>query len=206
MADYFLGALKELERRSRDNILVFSTVLSERLDDLIASMIRHPISDNDYLKVMELYYQKFQKMEKKDAMMYCLLRIQQISNYKENVRLQKKVRFIEFSGNYDDFTLEFLNKKRPYYKNMQTEFKKRALVISLLASIIFLIVSVLVFQVKFLIGWFLSLLIYIGFYFWISKRGYFHFFESRMRDLNGEVDSLLIDFDKGIFGEETVKR
>lgn len=206
MADYFLGALKELERRSRDNILVFSTVLSERLDDLIASMIRHPISDNDYLKVMELYYQKFQKMEKKDAMMYCLLRIQQISNYKENVRLQKKVRFIEFSGNYDDFTLEFLNKKRPYYKNMQTEFKKRALVISLLSSIIFLIVSVLVFQVKFLIGWLLSLFIYVVLYFWVSKRGYFHFFELRMRDLNGEVDPLLIDFDKGIFGEETVKR
>ena len=32
MADHYLGALKEIERRAQNNILVFSDVLSERLD------------------------------------------------------------------------------------------------------------------------------------------------------------------------------
>ena len=58
MADHFLGALKEIERRAQNNILVFSDVLSERLDIIAQSMISKPISDNDYLKLAELYYKK----------------------------------------------------------------------------------------------------------------------------------------------------
>ena len=52
MADYFLGALKALERRSKDNVLIFSDVLTERLDALVESMIYQKISDNDYLKTL----------------------------------------------------------------------------------------------------------------------------------------------------------
>lgn len=206
MADHFLGALKELERRTHDNVLIFSTVLSERLDDLTASMINNPLSDNDYMKLMELYYQKFQKMEKRNAMMYCLLRIQQIASFKENVKLQKRVKLIEFSEDYDEFTSEFLFKKRPYYKNMQIDFKKRALLISFLCAVFFLIVGVLVVQVKFLIGWILSLIIYVGSYFWFSKRGFFYFFDSRLQDLKAEVDPLLIDLNEAIFFENSSKK
>ena len=61
MADHFLGALKEIERRAQNNILVFSDVLSERLDVIAQSMISKPLSDNDYLKLAELYYKKFSK-------------------------------------------------------------------------------------------------------------------------------------------------
>ena len=45
MADHFLGALKEIERRAQNNILVFSDVLSERLDVIAQSMISKPLSD-----------------------------------------------------------------------------------------------------------------------------------------------------------------
>ena len=79
MADHFLGALKEIERRSRDNTLIFSDVLSERLDGIAESMISTKLSDNDYMKLLELYYQKYHKQEKKKAMMYCILRIQQMA-------------------------------------------------------------------------------------------------------------------------------
>ena len=68
MADHFLGALKEIERRSRDNTLIFSDVLSERLDGIAESMISTKLSDNDYMKLLELYYQKYHKQEKKKAM------------------------------------------------------------------------------------------------------------------------------------------
>ena len=61
MADHFLGALKEIERRAQNNILIFSDVLSERLDVIAKNMVLKPVSDNDYLKLLELYYKKFSK-------------------------------------------------------------------------------------------------------------------------------------------------
>ena len=64
MADHFLGALKEIERRAQNNILVFSDVLSERLDVIAQSMISKPLSDNDYLKLAELYYKKLFERKK----------------------------------------------------------------------------------------------------------------------------------------------
>ena len=90
MADHFLGALKEIERRSRDNTLIFSDVLSERLDGIAESMISTKLSDNDYMKLLELYYQKYHKQEKKKAMMYCILRIQQMDRMQENEKIQQE--------------------------------------------------------------------------------------------------------------------
>ena len=48
MADHFLGALKEIERRAQNNILVFSDVLTERLEVIAQNMVGKSISDNDY--------------------------------------------------------------------------------------------------------------------------------------------------------------
>ena len=126
MADHFLGALKEIERRSRDNTLIFSDVLSERLDGIAESMISTKLSDNDYMKLLELYYQKYHKQEKKKAMMYCILRIQQMAECKKMKKFNKNIKNIEFSDSFDEYTLAFLNKKRPYYKNMALDFKKKA--------------------------------------------------------------------------------
>ena len=78
MADHFLGALKEIERRAQNNILIFSDVLSERLDVIAKNMVLKPVSDNDYLKLLELYYKKFSKEENKQGMLFWLLRMQQI--------------------------------------------------------------------------------------------------------------------------------
>ena len=39
MADHFLGALKEIERRAQNNILVFSDVLTERLEVIAQNMV-----------------------------------------------------------------------------------------------------------------------------------------------------------------------
>ena len=61
MADHYLGALKEIERRAQNNILVFSDVLSERLDVVAENMVANPMSDNDFLKLYEMYYTRFSK-------------------------------------------------------------------------------------------------------------------------------------------------
>ena len=47
MADIFLQSIKEIERRSKDNVLIFSDVLTERLTELAQAMIDARMSDND---------------------------------------------------------------------------------------------------------------------------------------------------------------
>lgn len=199
MADHYLGALKELERRTHDNKLIFSTILSERLDDITQAMIQEPISDNDYMKVMELYYQKYFKMEKKKAMMYCLLRIQQINEYKKKPRLQKQVHLIEFSSEYDSYTLEFLNKKRDYHKRLLVNYKKRALLLSFLFMVFLLTLIVLVFKFPFLFGWIVSILVYVISYFFIIQKGFPAFYEAHLDSLKEELDVLNLSLDEGIF-------
>ena len=108
MADHFLGALKEIERRAQNNILVFSDVLSERLDVIAQSMISKQLSDNDYLKLAELYYKKFSKEKNKQGMLFCLLRMQQIVFLKEHTDKQTDDIKLEFS-HYKSF---FIKKKK----------------------------------------------------------------------------------------------
>ena len=61
MADHFLGALKEIERRAQNNILIFSDVLSERLDVIAKNMVLKPVSDNDYLNCLNCIIKSFLK-------------------------------------------------------------------------------------------------------------------------------------------------
>lgn len=111
MADHFLGALKEIERRAQNNILVFSDVLSERLDVIAQSMISKPLSDNDYLKLAELYYKKFSKEKNKQGMLFCLLRMQQIVFLKEHTDKQTDDIKLEFSEEIDAITKAFYQEK-----------------------------------------------------------------------------------------------
>ena len=117
MADHFLGALKEIERRAQNNILIFSDVLSERLDVIAKNMVLKPVSDNDYLKLLELYYKKFSKEENKQGMLFCLLRMQQIVYLKGHRKKQNEIINLEYSEGYDSVTEAFLTRKRDYYKN-----------------------------------------------------------------------------------------
>ena len=90
MADHFLGALKEIERRAQNNILVFSDVLSERLDVIAQSMISKQLSDNDYLSWLNCIIKKFSKEKNKQGMLFCLLRMQQIV-FLKSIRINKQM-------------------------------------------------------------------------------------------------------------------
>ena len=138
MADHFLGALKEIERRAQNNILVFSDVLSERLDVIAQSMISKPLSDNDYLKLAELYYKKFSKEKNKQGMLFCLLRMQQIVFLKEHTDKQTDDIKLEFSEEIDAITKAFLSRKRNYYQNSLRNIFQRFILLDTLAYVLLL--------------------------------------------------------------------
>ena len=161
MADHFLGALQALERRAQDNVLVFSDVLTERLDALAGSMLEQPISTNDYSKTLELYYQKYQRFENQEGMIFCVLRMQQLAMI---VKKKKKPSFQyqEISPKLDERIQLFLNKHKEMYQKLREDSLRIWILTSLAGAIGLMIVSVLLAHVPFMIGWLAALALWIG--------------------------------------------
>lgn len=201
MADYFLGALKQIERRAENNILIFSDVLSERLDVIATNMANHVMSDNDYLKLFEMYYKKFLKEENKAAMLFCLLRMQQVSVLKKDVTLQSEVSNMEFNESYDVLTDAFLRRKRPYYQNMLNQYFKRFILIDTLVYILLLNLFVLLFHVPFKVMMLILLLLWLGVIFYADKKGKYRLYQMRMEELSKHVDLILLRVDQTVFSK-----
>lgn len=199
MADHFLGALKEIERRAQNNILVFSDVLSERLDIIAQSMISKPISDNDYLKLAELYYKKFSKEENKQGMLFCLLRMQQILFLKEHTEAQTDAIKLEFSEEFDAVTRVFLSRKRNYYQNSLRNIFQRFILLDTLAYVLLLMLFVLLFHIPFKVAFILLVLAWIVALVYAKQKGVPYFYDSRIETLSQDVDSIFLQVDQSIF-------
>lgn len=199
MADHFLGALKEIERRAQNNILVFSDVLSERLDIIAQSMISKPLSDNDYLKLAELYYKKFSKEKNKQGMLFCLLRMQQIVFLKEHTDKQTDDIKLEFSEEIDAITKAFLSRKRNYYQNSLRNIFQRFILLDTLAYVLLLMLFVLLFHIPFKVAFILLVLAWIVVLVYAKQKGVPYFYDSRIQTLSQEVDSTFLQVDQGIF-------
>ena len=195
MADHFLGALKEIERRAQNNILVFSDVLSERLDVIAQSMISKPLSDNDYLKLAELYYKKFSKEKNKQGMLFCLLRMQQIVFLKEHTDKQTDDIKLEFSEEIDAITKAFLSRKRNYYQNSLRNIFQRFILLDTLAYVLLL----MLFHIPFKVAFILLVLAWIVVLVYAKQKGVPYFYGSRIQTLSLEVDSTFLQVDQGIF-------
>ena len=196
MADHFLGALKEIEQ---NNILVVSDVLSERLDVIAQSMISKPLSDNDYLKLAELYYKKFSKEKNKQGMLFCLLRMQQIVFLKEHTDKQTDDIKLEFSEEIDAITKAFLSRKRNYYQNSLRNIFQRFILLDTLAYVLLLMLFVLLFHIPFKVAFIILVLAWIVVLVYAKQKGVPYFYDSRIQTLSQEVDSTFLQVDQGIF-------
>ena len=188
MADHFLGALKEIERRAQNNILVFSDVLTERLEVIAQNMVGKSISDNDYLKLLELYYKKFSKDENKQAMLFCLLRMQEVVFYKEHKENQDDLSKMEFNEEYDSITKAFLSRKRDYYQITLKNIFQRFILLDTLAYIVFLLVFVLLIHISFRVSFVLLVILWALVLYFAKKKGVPYFYNSRIQTLLQDVD------------------
>ena len=195
MADHFLGALQALERRAKDNVLVFSDVLTERLDALVFSMLDHPLSTNDYLKTLKLYYQKYQRFENQEGMIFCVFRMQQLASM-----IQKKnkpaFQYQEISAMVDERIQQFLDKHKEMFQKMWEDSLRIWILASLAGAIGFMILSVLLVHLPFMIGWCLALALWVGLlvYGYTFKIG--QNLEKQVVSLYPKLDDLHVQLDK----------
>lgn len=198
MADHFLGALKQIERRSDHNKVGFSGVLQERLDELAQSMIFSPMSDNDYLKVLELYYQKYNFEKNVEAKTFCLLRMQMVDLAKKNEKYRYLFPALQFSQDHDSKTQEFLEKKRSILKYFYDHFMRRLVIVFTLVTIIMMFFFVLALSMPFVSGVIVSLAIgamvfVYGRYVWMKRS-----LDRYLKEIKGSVDATCARIDRWV--------
>lgn len=118
MSDRFLSTLKVVERQ-RSEEFTFDMTAFARLEQLTISMSDEMISDDDYLKLLELYYKKYADEVERSNMLYCLLRMQQLWQAKSHAFFQSRFKNVEFQSKSEECTVDFLKQKKPYLQQMK---------------------------------------------------------------------------------------
>lgn len=201
MADHYLGALKEIERRAQNNILVFSDVLSERLDVVAENMVANPMSDNDFLKLYEMYYTRFSKEKNTNGMLFCLMRMQQVIYFKEHKDKQNERIRLEFGEGYDSITKAFLSRKRNYYQIYLDLYFKFFIVADTAAYVVLLMLFVLLFHVPFKISFIVLMICWALVLVFAKKRGIYSYYEARIQELSQDLNRVLLKVDQGVFSK-----
>ena len=182
MADIFLQSIKEIERRSKDNVLIFSDVLTERLTELAQAMIDARMSDNDYIKLCEVYWLYYKK--------------------ENNVQGMFLFPSLTFSNQLDTDTRSFLLEKKYEYKIRYHQFKKKLAVIDMILMIILLYILILVFHISFFRGWFFTLWIGFGIYFIATFYIFDRILESSIESLRKNIHPIHAKVDISIQKEQ----
>ena len=188
MADHFLGSLKDIERAMQKDMFSYSAQTMLRLDEMALAMVDQPLSDNDYLKVLELYGRKYDKEQRGKARTYCVMRMQQVVRAKRNEKLQKEFPNLEFSKTIDPYTAEFLKGYKNYQKYYSDTFRLNLLRLDVGLTIAMMIFLVLVMKMSFFLGWGLSMAFFFGLFF-------FGIYYSFPRIMDDQYDTLIQSVD-----------
>lgn len=195
MEDRFLSALKVIERQ-RSEEFSFEDTTSPRLFQLTNSMSDEYISDNDYLKLLELYYQKYAREGLNSNKMYCLLRMQQIQEAKNHSFRRKKFKKVLFQKEWDPSTKCFLMKKKSFLRQMRL---REMIPLMGFASVIYaVLLSFFVWGMHFpfLNSFIFSVILWVGFlcyaYFFMTEIT----ISDQMKKMNRKIDEALSAFEK----------
>lgn len=198
MTDRFLGSLKDIERQMQKELFSYSTNTLQRLDDIALAMIDEPMSDNDYLKFMELYARKYDKMPNKKARTYCIMRMQQVVDAKTNEKRQKEFPGLTFSKRMDEYTEQYLKSFKNYEEYYKNTFKLNLLRLDLGLTIAIMIFLVLVLQISFFIGWPISILFFIAVFLFGTLIGFPKIMQDQFDHLIQEVEPNCLAVDKSV--------
>lgn len=152
MADRYLGALKKAEReRTKEMSLLFDA--DESLDRLTEAMSGEVMSVNDYLKLLSLNYQKYERRHSHErGRRYILDRMGSVLEAKEKKHVQRYYpKLTDFEAPLDDSVRLFLEDHPSRWTGKGQAIMKRLLWADLLMYLFMLVL--LVFGLKFSFLW-----------------------------------------------------
>lgn len=198
MEDKYINSLKTLERRMDDSVVFYSVSLMETLDDIALSMLQEDMTDNDYLKLLQLYAIKYKKLNNAKGRRFCILRMQQILMYRRYARKQKEFPRIDFGNPLDADTKSFLKEFPSYYTQYVVNFRKKVLKMDIAFFAILLVFFVLLLKTSFVTGWVLSLIAFFGILIFAFTTGFQRIMDDRFDDLLKKVDDKLEAVDRSV--------
>lgn len=144
MADRYAGALKKIWRQRRKEMSIFGNT-DASLDDLTVQMQGKKISAQDYLLLLTLVYDKYQRQGYSMASrQYIVMRMQSVQWAIGHKEFQKQYPFIADWSQADDGLVEhFLERKRPYFRQVHDHMVR--LVVIAICILYALLLSLLVF-------------------------------------------------------------
>ena len=81
MKEAYITQLTEVEKALEENNGAFSDAIIERLSALVTEMKGMRISAEEYLKVMQLFFRKYEKERNREGQHYCAIRMLQLQRY-----------------------------------------------------------------------------------------------------------------------------
>lgn len=121
--------------------------------------------DNEYLKLLRLYYYKYDLEKNLKGKMYCMLKMQQVNSYKKNRKQRYRYPKIKFSALKENCILMFLKDKDNLYLDMVAQFIKEILVVDTVLTISLMAFLVVYLKVNFYLGFVISILLYLIIYY-----------------------------------------
>ncbi len=200
MEDKYVQTLENLERRIQENIVMYSPVLMERLDDIALSMIHEHMTDNDYLKLLQMYAFKYERLQNKKGLRFCLLRMQQIQYVKENPRERKAFRRIHFTKHVNEKVEAYLSRFPNYYLFYRERFVRRVLLWDVIVSVAIMMLLVWGMKMSFFVGWMISIFLFVALFVWTQSSIFPRMMNDRLTKLRYRIDDSCAAVDTSICG------
>ena len=125
---------------------------------------------------------------------------------KNERKRQENWRYLEFTSDGDSEVQEFLKAHKSYYQNVVYEYTRVFLLILLTVTIAILVLSVLVLQVPFLIGWLVSIAFYGGVLFFGKQKGIGFLMEKQIQKLYPDLDTLCQRLDRCVMKKQKKRK
>ena len=195
MKEAYITQLTEVEKALEENNGAFSDAIIERLSALVTEMKGMRISAEEYLKVMQLFFRKYEKEHNREGQHYCAIRMLQLQRYlKSSSSKHQKYELIidrEIPQTYEAYIYD----KSRFYRETFRMLQQRLLLMTVVLFIaLFILLSLLLNQtnsVAFIEALFVALVSFLYSYIRMPKL----YLRSQLEAAGKNVENVLLEFD-----------
>lgn len=161
--DPYYFSLCRIEAEAAHEISFLSSN-SLKLDALMQAMSYDKISANDYLKLLEMNYAKYDKMDRMKEKRYCLVKMQMVADAKVHRYKRSQFKMVNFSNPIRDEFLPLFEQRIKALRRMEESKIKKFLIIDVCVYILVLLAFVYGLHISILFSVAIGLVIFFGTY------------------------------------------
>ena len=192
MAGEYLSQLTQLENDLNENNGAFTDAINARLSQTVSAMTGQQISVEEYLRVMQLFFRRYERERNRDGQHYCAIRMLQL----QHVLKRRRHHYELVTGDHiPESYVAYIYDKSQFYRQTFRLLQQRLLLLTLvLFVILFLLLHFVLIQtnsVALLEAVVISLLIFLYSFIRMPKL----FMLSQLEAAGRNVENVLLEFD-----------